>query len=145
MVEAQEFKIVIDSREKNELLFPGINTVVEKLDTGDYSVSGYTNIITVERKSLGDLFQSVTWGRARFTKELLRMCSFTHKYIIVEASLATIRQGYAYSKVNPEAVIGSLVSFSLDQGIHIIFADNQKQAALYTHKILYKFWQRQQK
>ncbi len=64
-------------------------TVVETLQTGDYSLVGYTDLLAIERKN--DF--SELWGnysskkRPAFEAEMERMSKFKYPYIIIESSL----------------------------------------------------------
>jgi hypothetical protein len=76
------FTIVVDSREQLPYEFTGmvgqgseslvVPTVVQGLASGDYSIAGMEDQVAVERKSLDDLYGSVTWGRDRFEREIER-------------------------------------------------------------------------
>lgn len=84
----QEYLVARDNREKaNFWTFPAGNrclgTVVQHLKTGDYTLVGYENTFTIERKAsagefAGWLFQS------RAEKELIRMDNFVHPYLLLE-------------------------------------------------------------
>lgn len=62
--------------------------IVETLQTGDYSLVGYTDILAIERKA--DF--SELWGnysskkRPAFEAEMERMSAIKHPYIIIESS-----------------------------------------------------------
>ena len=53
---------IVDTREKLPLDLATLKTVNQSLMTGDYSVVGLENIVTVERKSLDDLLGCVAGG-----------------------------------------------------------------------------------
>ena len=63
---------IIDTREQLPLELP-LRSITDTLPTGDYSVSGFEDLICVERKSLPDLIGCMTSGRTRFERELQRM------------------------------------------------------------------------
>ena len=69
-------RIVVDSREKAPFQFldagADIEVVPGSLQTGDYSLAGYEAAVGVERKSIGDLIQSISTERERFLRELDR-------------------------------------------------------------------------
>jgi len=50
----QEYIIIQDSREKKKLWKEDEKHVTAKLDTGDYSIEGYTQKLGIERKSCSD-------------------------------------------------------------------------------------------
>jgi len=84
--------IIVDTREQTPLHFPEHNVIRHKLDTGDYSLEGYEDVICVERKSIGDLISTLNKvkskgkksNRERFWEELERMTSFRTCAIIIE-------------------------------------------------------------
>lgn len=63
--------------------------IEEKLDTGDYSVKGYEDILTIERKyGFGELWINYLSGRDRFENECERMSKIKYRAIIVETFLS---------------------------------------------------------
>jgi len=69
-----DLRIKIDSREQRPWEFPaGVQTVIGKLDEGDYAIEGLEGKFGIERKSLPDMWQSLTHDRDRFERELRRV------------------------------------------------------------------------
>lgn len=127
--------IIIDTKEKRPLVFPGeIRAVRRHLDTGDYSISGYEDRFTVERKSLADLVGTVTHDRKRFVCELERMTAFEFRRILIVAPFAAVargrfRIGRGVHSFNPRAVLGSLMAFDIRYGVPVEFASGPGEAA----------------
>ena len=128
--------IIVDSREKQPYTFKD-NFIVAKLDTGDYSLEGYENIFTVDRKAtVSELAGNLT--TARFKRELERMKSFKHAYLLLEFSFDDIlrfpygsdipRKRWKYLKVRPPFIISALTRISLEYGVHIIYGGNRDNA-----------------
>lgn len=101
--------IKIDSRETLPLYFPKhftliSETKIEKLDVGDYGCiykDGYIPPFYVERKSIGDLFGTLTSGYDRFKAEIERAIeSNVIMTIAIEESLTDVRRGHTYPKRN---------------------------------------------
>jgi hypothetical protein len=69
--------IVIDSREQTPLNFTRFQYERGSLQSGDYSIKGLEQMMTIERKSACDLIQSVTRERARLERELHRLRAST--------------------------------------------------------------------
>lgn len=65
-------KIIIDTREQKPLSFWGHETFKKKLGEGDYNVEELIQHIVIERKSLQDLYGSITKGHTRFKDEIVR-------------------------------------------------------------------------
>ena len=121
--------LIIDDREKRPLAFGGsVRTVRKHLKTGDYSVEGYEDQFTVERKSIPDLIGTLTAGRSRFERELQRMAGIAFRRVIVEGSL---RQVIASAKrverdkrrrVRTSSIIGTIYAFEVRYGVPFVFA-----------------------
>jgi hypothetical protein len=64
-------------------------TIVDTVETGDYSLVGYTDILAIERK----FAFSELWGnysakrRPQFEEEMERMSNIKHAYVIIESSI----------------------------------------------------------
>lgn len=80
--------IIIDTREQKPLSFNGHKTTRRKLDEGDYNIKELEEKIVIERKSLPDLYQSITSDHERFKKEILRSKEKNKLFIIyIEGTL----------------------------------------------------------
>lgn len=88
--------IVVDTREQKPLWQK--NIITKGLKTGDYSIEGFEDKIAIERKSVADLFGSLSRGHARFKKELERAQSLDFFAIVVEGSIDDIyNKNFDYS------------------------------------------------
>jgi len=116
-------KIIIDTREQLPFLFQKyrVETEIKTLKTGDYSLSGYENQFTIERKSMPDLFGTMGKGRKRFKKEFERMRIMKAACLVIECDsfLDLFRNPPKYTKMNAKSVWHTLLSWSL--GYHIPF------------------------
>lgn len=126
-----DLTIIIDTREQHPLKFPArFQTVRETLKTGDYSVDGFRDRFTIERKSLSDLVNTVIHDRERFERELERMRSYEFRRILVTAPFERVARGpYPHSRANPKSVLASLAAFEVRYGVPIVFAKDEKEAA----------------
>jgi ERCC4-type nuclease len=138
-------KIVIDSNEQLPYKFqtPSIRA---KLPTGDYSLEGFEDRISIERKELNDLIKCLmngskndTFDRDRFERELLRGMEFDYFAVVVEASLSDIVSGNYRSKMTPKSAIQSLLAFSVRYKLPIFFCDNRAYAQRVTESLLLKY------
>lgn len=107
--------IVQDSREQNPLnfhddLIDGID--IMPLPVGDYGARykmGYECPLIFERKSISDLFGTLTQGYKRFRKEILKAKDLEIKLIIlIEGSLSDIYEGANYSNRDGASLIKQL-------------------------------------
>lgn len=123
--------IIVDTREQTPLLFENLPTERRTLATGDYSVLGFERDFSIERKSIGDLVQSLTRERDRFSRELQRMRAFDfRRLLVVGGSLADI-EGHNYrSQANPKAIIGSLCAFEVRFDVPVCFRETPEAAAV---------------
>lgn len=114
--------------------------VVDTLSVGDYSVAGMTHPVSVERKSLQDLLQSLTRGRKRFEAELARGRALQRFYVVVESSAVDILQGRfeGKSQANPRAIWESICAFSI-RYCPFLFSGNRWAGAQSTESLLLKF------
>ena len=119
---------VVDTREQLPLELP-LRTITGTLPTGDYSVSGFEDLICVERKSLPDLIGCMTSGRIRFEKELQRMKAYDARCVVVEASWQQLRNGEYRSRITPDAATHSIVSWLSSYAVPFLFVGNRESAA----------------
>lgn len=133
--------IIIDTREQLPYLFKDYpcNVIKKGLKSGDYSLQGYENEITIERKSKEDLFQSLGRGRERFEKEFQRLSKYKYSALVVESSLNGLLEQPGYSRMNPSSVINSVISWGLKYGVQIYFSDNRKLTECLIYKIFYHY------
>lgn len=64
--------ILTDTREQLPLAFRGIVVKRTTLNVGDYTTAKLKGVFHIERKSLADLYQTLTHGNKRFKYELFR-------------------------------------------------------------------------
>ncbi len=82
-------EIIRDTREKKDFFtfksYSDVNVISHKLSTGDYSLVGFEDEITLDRKkSSNELQMCLGKDWVRFKKELVRMSYFEAPYIICE-------------------------------------------------------------
>jgi len=138
-------QIIVDTREQSPYSFatitPPPETIRATLKTGDYSLAGYENKITIERKSLIDTFGTFGRGRRRFEKELERMKSYDFAAVVIEADWVTIlRCPPTRSKLNPRTVYASILTWAIRYGVHFFLCPNRAFAEKTTYRLLERFW-----
>ena len=134
------FTAIIDTREKEPWILLGstINSVVvEKLDTGDYSVKGLEDQLCIERKrSVSELAMNVS--QPRFKNELDRMMAYKHRFLVLEFSIQDImdypvgsgipKARWSSLKIKGGYIMLCLSQFQVKYGIHVVFAGNANHA-----------------
>lgn len=134
--------IVIDSREQNPLVFPpSVRVVVAGLKTGDYSLEGFEDQVSLERKELCDLLACIGRERDRFQRELERLALLDYGAIVIEGTLADVLAGSERSLVSGRAAVGSLLAWSVDYRLPVFFAGDRRLAAALVLKVLAKWFE----
>lgn len=136
-------KIIIDSREQRPYRFAFSEEdviLVSTLKTGDYSLDGYEDKITIERKSLSDFFLSCGRNRKRFEAEIKRMADMAYAAVIVEADWETIiHRPPTRSKLNPKAIYATVIAWQIRYGVHFWMCPNRAFAEKTTYRILERY------
>ena len=138
-VGAGEMVIAIDTREQRPWTFPVSQRVT--LASGDYSIVGFEHRIAIERKSKPDAYSSLGRGRERFEREWARLGELDYAAVVIEASLINFLQPPPRCQLHPRAAVGTLASWSVRYGVHVVFADDRRHAAAWALKVLTKFWE----
>lgn len=106
-----------------------------KLDIGDYGCQfkdNYIPPIFFERKSLPDLYSTLSSGYKRFKKECNK--AIENKIaliIIIEASLTRINNGCERSERKPEEIVKQLFTLYVKHGIPFVCCNDRKESSLY--------------
>lgn len=152
--------VLIDSREQLPYRFEFLNKyessmwncAVLGLDTGDYSVvmadlyepSKTSDQIVIERKSLQDLYQSVTRGRRRFEAEFARMASYGYAALVIEADWPAIMQPNEHlrrpTSVSPKSVARTILAWSQRYKVHVFTCPDRDFAEQLTFRLLERWW-----
>lgn len=142
-------EIIQDTREKQPWTFDSkfynANTTVAKLDTGDYTIKGFEELLCIERKkSTTEIFNNVVDDR--FMREMERMQHFQFPFMILEFSLKDIMSfpynttipKYLWKKIKVKSgfVLKIFNDIQLDFGVHIIYADNTEYATSMAYNIM---------
>lgn len=130
--------IITDTREQNPYTFTDypVKVTPGTLTTGDYSVYGFTDVVAVERKELGDLLGCLTHDRDRFTRELERLRGYEAAALLVEAPYRQITAGRYRSRMKPDAAIQSIVSIMVNYRMPVFFADNRETGERFIYDFL---------
>ena len=125
--------VLQDTREKTPISFEKITCVskviVRKLDFGDYAaiyeppnITPYMSNLYLERKSLNDLFGTLTSGMERFKKEINRSKKVGADMIIaVEGTDKDVWNGIKHSRVKGATILKTLDTLWLKYHVPTIF------------------------
>lgn len=140
MRQADTMTIIVDTREQRPWTFGGALRIERAaLPAGDYSIAGFETSVAIERKSLDDFVQSVTWERRRFLRERDRLRSYELKTILVEAGVPDVWAHRYRSKTTPQAVIASALAIEQDYGISTTWAGSRDSAEKIAAMMLSRF------
>ena len=150
------FTIVVDGQEKQPYRFDGLHadaslkerplvvpTSWGQLRTGDYSIKGWERHVTVERKSLADLYSTLGQHRDRFEREHERMIEMGagSSCVIIEASWDEIlNRPPRRSKLLPKTVYRTFLSWSQKYCVPWYAMESRRLAEVTTFRWLEKWW-----
>ena len=107
--------------------------IISSLPVGDYGLVGFSDWnnprFIIERKSVADLVGSLTSGRERFVRMLLKMRQFSCRSIVIEGTRDEVVSGEYRSQASPASIIESLRSIDVNMQIQIVWAGNAEDAA----------------
>ena len=103
----------------------------ETLPVGDYAcryLDGSTAPIYFERKSLPDLFSTMTQGHRRFKQEVQRAKALRVVLIlIIEGSLSKVYEGVPYSRLSGESCVQKLYTLWLKYDLMPVFCTSRAE------------------
>jgi ERCC4-type nuclease len=143
------FIVAVDDREKLPYSFdatgPDFQVDVQHLKTGDYTIAGFEDVFAVERKSIPDLVQSVTWGRKNFEAEIGRAQDMADWAIVIEGSPGDVSkyieaQRRYGAKVHPNSVLGTVRSWNDYKNANFEWCGSREAAQARTYELLRKWY-----
>ena len=149
------FVVLVDTREQLPYTFAGlradanegggpltVQTVRTTLQTGDYSIAGYQELVCVERKTAADVFATLTVGRKRFRAEIERMRNFSAAWIVIEAELSDLCKGVPFAQnVSPRTIFRTAMHWQLRYpSIHWWCVPGPAFGAAVTYQLLRTWW-----
>lgn len=149
------FTVLIDTREQAAFEFRNmenlkrygggqliIRTERLALPTGDYSIKGMQDRVSVERKEMGDFFSCCGGDRERFEKQLSRLNQLEFGCMMIEASMDMVMRGHRESRLDPESVRGSVIAWQMNYfpRVHWWFCGGKRLAEVTTFRILDRWW-----
>jgi ERCC4-type nuclease len=108
----------------------------KSLMTGDYTVAGLEDVLTIERKTLGDAVSTVIHQWTRFRKTLYRMAGMECAIVVIEASVSDVLEHKYESDAEPASVLGKLNSITIDHNIPVVFAGDRATAETFAERFL---------
>lgn len=153
------YTIIIDTREQTPWPFRDVvdtikqqrtilvaRSVREGLKTGDYSIVGCEDKLTIERKSGDDIISSVSYGRDRFLREHQRMQAMIAAggcaCVVIEAPLTEIQKTIAdrQGKFTFQSFWKTYVSWMTQFCVPWLFCQSRRGAELTAFHIMKSYW-----
>lgn len=145
------FTIIIDTREQIPWEFGFHNTAKKKLDTGDYSIEGFENILAIERKkSVSEIATNLS--EPRFKDVLERLGKIQHAYMVFEFSLDEVydfpvgsdipKKMWDKLKISGNYIIKRLIEIQLQYKIQIVFCGDSDNAERFSASIMKRIYER---
>jgi len=135
-------KILIDSREKHPFDFTPFDVELETatLPVGDYSLPGFQDRVSIERKNLNDIIGClVNSNRVRFKRELARGRHYDLFTVVVEAASSDVSQGKYKCDMKPQAALQSIIAFQVRYGVPFVWTGNRAGAEYNTYWLLSEY------
>lgn len=117
--------IIVDTREKRPIRFSGQRVSKKALKVGDYTISGYSKVIAVERKSITDFLICISSKKEHFTRQLKALSKLNYAIVVVEGRLD---QKSFYCTIEPKTRASLLSLLMVTHRVPIIFASNREIA-----------------
>jgi len=131
-------QIIVDSREQKPFKFDKYTLIESKLEYGDYSLHP-SNKLAIERKSLSDLYGTLSGGRERFEREIQKAKKMEgYIVVVVESTLNNMM----YQKQKFGKASGEFIAHNMRQlirkydNLQFVFCDGREEARDKTIHIL---------
>ena len=149
------FTIAIDKQEKKPYIFDNIldnkdwkgrtprlviPTTRVHLLTGDYTLIGYEDSVTVERKSREDLWNSIFHDRQNFVEKLERMELMAKSFVMIECNWDEMLTNPEFAGGNPKSLSRTVQSWIIRYPTQWINVPNREFAQILTFRLLQRFW-----
>lgn len=133
--------VITDTLEKKpwDFSFYNLKQISKPLKTGDYTLEGYEDILTIERKATtGEIAGNFGHLKRQFYAELDRMKQFKYKYLILEFEQDTVLEFPKNSgiptnrhyrlQINGKYLMKCLGNVKDTFDVNVIFAGNRQDA-----------------
>jgi hypothetical protein len=154
-----EFMVLQDTREKKpwDFSFFGLDQTRKIVKTGDYTIEGYEDKITIDRKrSVSELYQNLFKERDRFEREMVRMegmeayilCEFPYSDVLVFPDSMPLafskklkKRAQIPVKYKSQDIIDRLELLTERHGVRFLFTDSRPEAQREAARILKEFYE----
>lgn len=159
------FTVIIDTHEQMPFTFQGfrrdakndrrplvVPIVHESLGDhhGDYSIRGFEDQVSIERKSMSDAHGTfLGWGerRQRFEEELEFLAGLDCAAVVIECTRGQLlnvpARGSKSTQENGKILMRQVMAWEQDFRVPFVFCDERRLAEVYTFRLLERFFRKQ--
>jgi len=147
----------IDTAEQLPYTFDGMEedgkaivvpTKRENIVWGDYGIDGLHTEAVIERKSLDDLYKTLTHGRARFEREMEALNESPYKFaaVVIEAFWGEVQNPFLQdpnweNKTHPNSIMGTIYQWLIRYPRVMWWAaGSRRRAEEWTFMMLNRYW-----
>lgn len=131
------FTVIVDTREQQPWHFENFTVANRKLDTGDYSIEGFEDILCIERKkSISEFANNITENRFKDVVE--RLSKIKYSFLLLEFDLNDVliypvgstvpKRLWDKIKISPSFIMKHILELELNHNIKIFFCGNSHNA-----------------
>jgi len=141
------FTLIVDTREQVQLFtdpIPGLTIIHHVLKNGDYSIKGFEDKFSIERKMISDFYGYIGKERKKTMKKMNRFRDMVlaggFVGLAIECSEEEIMYGYYMSQLSPEVARQAINSFIIRYGVHVYMNKDRKCIKRYILDKAIKFY-----
>ena len=137
------FTLIIDTREQLPLFDSrpkGLNIIHKSLKDGDYSILGFEDKFTIERKMPSDFYTYLGQDRKKTISKMKRFKEFSYVALVIEDSEDDIYFGNQFTSLTPDQIRAALVSFRIRYGVHVYFNNDRRMIERFVLDHALKFY-----
>lgn len=128
-------KLIVDSREQKPLEFR--EGIFDKIEVEGMPVADYWCMVDerevplcFERKSLGDLFGTMTHGYERWKRQMKKAQDFGLQMILlIEGSMRDVGKGYEHSQFSGDSMLKKLAMLRVKYDLEYHFCNDRREMA----------------
>jgi ERCC4-type nuclease len=149
-IKIPNYTVIKDTREQDGWYFSEYDKCagmeVKGLNTGDYTIKGYEDIVCIERKGCtSEIAMNLGRKKAPFQAEMERMKDFPFAFIICEFSMSDLlrypegsrvpKHRKSQVKVTGKYLLKSMIEFQVWYDTKILFCDDKRNAFIVCNSI----------
>lgn len=133
-----DFTVIVDTREQKPWRIEKYATASKKLDTGDYSIDGFEDILAIERKrNVSEIANNIT--EKRFMDVIERLKNYKYAFILLEFNINNVltypigsnipQRMWDKIKISPAFIMKNILDWQIKYGINVMFCTSDTIAS----------------